>query len=198
MSPSSRRRQRSTRLTVAGALLVLAAALVAWGVLDNVPGLLAGAAVAAVVLGAAATRITYSELQQSRIDANRDRAAQAKAYLALDTRRAGDHADHVATLQGQIDQREAALRELEEAVVSAQHRAAEATRRRNAEARRADAAETEGAALGRRVDEAEERAAEAIVRLAELEQEADVLRSELTAWQAFAQTGSSDQLRKHA
>ena len=38
-SPKARRRQRSARLTTAVALLVLAAALVTWGVLDNVTGL---------------------------------------------------------------------------------------------------------------------------------------------------------------
>jgi chromosome segregation ATPase len=101
-------------------------------------------------------------------------------------------------MESQIGRREAALREIEEALVSAQHRAAEATRKRNAEARRADLAEQEGVDLSRRLEDAEERAAEAIVHLAELEQEVDVLRSELAAWQTFAQTGHPGELRRHA
>ena len=51
-------------------------------------------------------------------------------------------------------------------------------RKVNGEARRADDAEAEGIRLAVALDESEERAAEAIVRVAELEQENDVLRSE--------------------
>jgi hypothetical protein len=65
-------------------------------------------------------------------------------------------------------------------------------RRLTAVTRRADAAEAEGSRLAIALDESEERAAEAIVRVAELEDENgtlrtenDVLRSELDAaqWQ---------------
>ena len=51
-------------------------------------------------------------------------------------------------------------------------------RKVNSEARRADLAEAEGVRLTQALDESEERAAEAIVRVAELEQENDVLHSE--------------------
>ena len=197
-SPKARRRQRSTRLTVAVVLVTAAAALVLGALVLQSSLVLSVAAVAAVALGAAATRITHAELMQSRRDANQDRAAQAQAYRDLAAERADENAVHVTTLVGRVEQRETALRQLEEALVGAQRRAAEATRKRNAEARRADLAEQEGQSLTRRLEEAEERAAEAIVHLAELEQEADVLRSELAAWQTFAQTGSSDELRKHA
>jgi hypothetical protein len=58
-------------------------------------------------------------------------------------------------------------------------------RKVGAEARRADLAEAEGSRLAVALDESEQRAAEAIVRVAELEQDNDVLRSELDAahWQ---------------
>ena len=194
-SPKARRRQRSARLTTAVALLVLAAALVTWGVLDNVTGLLAGSAVIAVVLGATATRITHSELMESRRDAGRERARLAKEYVALDTARTAEHAEHAGFLSGRLADRESALHELEEALVAAQRRAADASRKLNAEARRAELAEEEGADLTRRLDEAEERAAEAVVRVAELEQEVDVLRAEVIAWQGVA---SQEDLRKHA
>jgi chromosome segregation ATPase len=185
-SPKARRRQRSTRLVTAVTLLVIAAALVTWGVLDNVPGLLAGSAVVAVLLGAVATRITHSELMESRRAAARDRAGLAKEYLDLDTWRIAEHAEAAGHLKDRLVDRESALHELEEALVAAQRRAAEATRKRDAEARRADLAEAEGTDLTRRLEDAEERAAEAIVRVAELESEVEVLQAEIMAWQGVA------------
>ena len=185
-SPKARRRQRSTRLVTAVSLLVIAAALVTWGVLDNVPGLLAGSAVVAVVLGAAATRITHSELMESRRAAGKDRARLAREYVELDAARVAEHAESAGHLTARLADRESALHELEEALVAAQRRAAEATRKRDAETRRADLAEAEGTTLTRRLDEAEERAAEAVVRVAELESEVEVLRAEILAWQGVA------------
>ncbi len=183
MSPSaSRRCQRSTRVAVAVALILVAAALVGWAVLDNVAALGSMAAIAAVVLGAAATRITYVELVQSRRDAAMDRAIQAQDYLGLATQRSAEHADQVTSLQRRIARRETALNELEEALVSAQDRAAEATRLVESETGRADAAVADSAAAALRLVAAEERAAEAIVRIAELEQEVDVVNAELVAW----------------
>ena len=196
--PKARRRQRSTRLTVAVLLITVAAGLVLGALVLRSSVVLAVAAVVAVALGAAATRITYAELVQSRRDANQDRAVQALAYRALAAERAVESDQHVRTLEGRIEQRESALRELEEALMRAQRRAAEAMRKRNVEARRADLAEQEGARLTSRFEDADERAAEAIVRLAELELEVDVLRSELSAWQAHVWTSAPADLRKHA
>ena len=68
-SPKARRRQRSTRLTLAVALVIIASVAVLGAVLAGSWGLLAIAAVLGVVLGAAATRITHSELMQARRDA---------------------------------------------------------------------------------------------------------------------------------
>jgi hypothetical protein len=53
-------------------------------------------------------------------------------------------------------------------------------RRLGTEARRAETAEAESTRLAAALDESEERGAEAIVRVAELEQESDVLRDENT------------------
>jgi len=195
MSP---RRGWPGRQVVTSDLVLAAAALVLGALVLRSLVALTVAAIAAVVLGAVATRITHAELVLSRRDAARDRVAQARAYIVIADERARENSVHVASLTGRIAERETALHELEEAVVSAQRRAAEASRRRDAEARRADVAEREGVGLTGRLEHADERAAEAIVRLAELEQEADLLRSELAAWQTFAQTGSSDELRRHA
>ena len=190
-SSSARRRQRSTRLTVAVVLLVLAGLLVAGALIAASFVLTALAAVAALVLGGAATRITHSELMQTRQDWARDRAEQAQEYRALDEKRTTEHRQYVTGLRGEAERRERAIAELEAALVQAQHRSAEATRKFNAEARRAELAEAEGVRLGSEVEAAEQRAAEAIVHLAELEQEVDVLRAELAAWQA-------QPLRQHA
>ncbi len=60
------------------------------------------------------------------------------------------------------------------------------------ESERADRAESESVVVARRAEEAEERAAEAIVRVAELEQERDLLLAELDAWR------SAPAYRRHA
>src|SRR4051794_35790821 len=91
-SPTARRRQRSTRLTVASALLMIAAVLVAAAIPTGQAVLSVLAGIAAVVLGAVATWITHSELIQSRRDAARDRATLAKKYAAQAAERAVENA----------------------------------------------------------------------------------------------------------
>lgn len=191
-SPHARRRQRSTRLTVAVVLLVLAALVVTGAVLSGSWSVTAIAAVLGVVLGAAATRITHSELMQARRDAARDRAVQADEYRSLTTARTAEHARFTATMQARLAGQETALGELEIALGSAQKRAADATRRLNAEARRAELAEREGQEVATRLEEAEKRAADAALQVGELESRIDVLQSELSAWQ------SMPEVRRHA
>ena len=89
-------------------------------------------------------------------------------------------------MQGRVGAAERAASQLEAAVVASQGRTAEAMRKLNSEARRADLAESECGRLTVALDESDERAAEAIVRVAELEQDNDGLRSELetqNSWQ---------------
>jgi chromosome segregation ATPase len=182
-SPTARRRQRSTRLTVAVALLTIAAVLVTVAFLGNVAWLQAFAAVSSVVLGAAATRITHSELLESRRDAARDRAEQARSYRELTDERTAEHARFVETMRDRAERQELALGELESALSAAQLRAADATRKASAEARRASVAEQEGRATTARLEEAEERVVQANLRVAELQTELDTTRAELVAWQ---------------
>lgn len=165
---------------VAVSLLTLAAVLVTVAFLDNVAGLQTFAAASAVVLGAAATRITHSELLQTRRDAARDRAEQAQDYRVLTERRTAEHATFVRAMQSRVDQQQVALTELEGALGEAQRRAVEATRKFNAEARRAELAEQQGREVSLRLQEAQQRAEQAASRVAELEQE-------LTAWRAEPQ-----------
>src|SRR3954471_17942366 len=166
-SPEARRRQRSTRITLAVALVAIAGAPVLGAVLTGSWALLAAAAVLGVALGAAAVRITHSELMQARRDANRDRAEEARVYHELTATRVAEHATYVVDMEHRMTAHQTTIEELEVALTSAQQRAADATRKLNAEARRADLAESEGESLARRLDEAETRAAEAILRVAE-------------------------------
>ena len=73
-------------------------------------------------------------------------------------------------------------------------RVAETTLKLGTEARRADQAESRLVEEGAKLEDAEQRAAEAIVLAAELEQEIVDLKAELTAWE----TSASMPLRKHA
>lgn len=191
-SARNRRRQRSTRLTVAAALVVLAAVVVLGAVVSGTPLLVTIAAVLAVVLGAAATRITHAELVDARREAARDRAAQAQAYRDLTSVRTAENAAFATTMQTRLEHHEGVILELEDALAAAQMRVGEATRKLSAEARRADVAEREGRDAVVRIEqsraEAEARASAAILRVAELEQQLDLVRAELTtvttAWHA--------------
>ncbi len=174
---AARRRQRSTRLTVAVGLLVVAALLVIGAIASGSTVLVTVAAVVALLAGAAATRITHSELMEARREAARDRAAQAQDYRVLTERRTAENAAFAHDMRRKIVDREHAIDVLERALSSAQKNAAEQTLKRGQEARRADTAES-----GR--DEADTRAAEAIMRVAELEAELDVMRAELDVMRA--------------
>src|SRR6476659_8217454 len=107
-APKARRRQRSVRLTLAVALLVLG------GILSGSWLTLVLAAVVGVVLGAAATRITHSELMETRREAARDRAEQAQAYRDLTVARTAEHAAYAETMQSRIAAHESAIHDLEE------------------------------------------------------------------------------------
>ena len=198
---SNRRRQRSTRLTVAVALLALAAFMVVGAIVSGSWLLVSIAAALGVILGVAATKITHAELVTARHDAARDRAEQAQAYRRLADERAAENSAFVASMLDKLSRQEVAVGELEYALTAAQQRAAEATRKLNSEARRADAAERHGREveerLSGRLAEGEELAAEAVVLVAQLEQELDVARAELvTVTQAWREAQATQ--RRHA
>ena len=114
-------------------------------------------------------------------------AADAGAVAsALADARYFEHQEFTVAMQGRVGAAERATSQLEAAVVASQGRAAEAMRKLSSEARRAHVAESECGRLTVALDESDERAAEAIVRVAELEQDNVGLRSELetqTSWQ---------------
>ena len=94
----NRRRQRSTRLVVAALLIVGSAVIVVATALTGSWLLVTVAALVAVVLGATATKITHSELMDSREEAARDRARQARAYADLTEVRTAENVEFAAGL----------------------------------------------------------------------------------------------------
>jgi len=184
-----RRRQRSARAAVACLLLAAAVLVVVGAALSGSWPMLTSAAVAAVALGAAATRIAYLEVLQSRREAATDRAELAQQYRTLTDERTGENAVFVAEMTGRIGRHEATIARLEQRLADATAEVIEAHRLLGEAVERAQRAEADGSRLAIRLEDAEERAALSIVRVAELEQELDVLTAE---WQAV------EALRKHA
>lgn len=191
-SPHARRRLRSLRLTLSFLLIVAAALIVGAAIALGSAGNIAAAAVLGVVCGAAATRLTNSELALSRIDAGRDRAGLAQDFLALGAVQAHENEAFQLAMIDRIRRREVAVDELESALTSAQRRAAEAIRQRRAETSRADSAETAAQHTAVALEEAEERAVEGLVRLAELQEELAGLRAELIVTEGELVTRQTD------
>jgi hypothetical protein len=122
---AARRRQRSVRVTVAGALLGAATAgLVATLPLSE-PAPLRVAAVVALLLVWAAARIAHQELVTTRQEHARDRARQARAYTSLLEARSVEQVALARRLAG----RERDVRELEAVIRLVERRAVHAEQR---------------------------------------------------------------------
>jgi len=184
-----RRRQRSARVAVACLLLTTGVLAVVGGALSESWTVLTVAAAVGVAMGALATRITYLEVLQSRRDAATGRAELAQEYRSLAAARTDENALFVADMTGRIGRHEATIARLEKRLVEVTAELIEAHRQHELAIERAHRAEEDGGRLATRLAEAEERAAQSILRVVELEQERDVLVAE---WQA------AENLRKHA
>ena len=176
-----RRRQRSARAAVACLLLTIGVLAVVGATLSGSWPLLTAGAGLGVALGAVATRITYLEVLQSRREAAIDRAELAQEYSALTAERTDENALFVADMTGRITRHEASIERLETRLAEATAELTEAQRLLDEAIDKTQRIEEENGRLAVRLSDAEERAAQAIVRLAELEQERDVLVAE---WQA--------------
>lgn len=169
---------------VAGALLLLAALAVAGTAPTGSWLLVLVAASVSVVLGTAAVRITYTEVLDTRRETAHERAEQAVAYRALTETRVAEQAVYVATTHATLLRHQATINRLEQRLGDAASELAAAHRELDAErATLAEATELT-ASLTARLEDAEERAAQAVIRVAELEQELDVVLAE---WQAGAE-----------
>lgn len=187
---NSRRRQRSTRVLVAVLLLLGAAAAVAGTAVTGSWLAVTVSGAVAVLLGAAATKITHSELLAARVEAARDRAVQARGYRELDTRRSAEGVEFAADMQGQLAKRDATVSRLERRLADAAQELAEARRSLTAVEEQLAYAERENATLGDRLGDAEDRATQAVVRVAELEVEVDMLTAQWEAAEAALATQS--------
>ncbi len=168
---------------VAGALLLLAALAVAGTAPTGSWLLVLVAASASVALGIAATRITYTEVLDTRRETAHERAEQASAYRAMTETRVAEQAVYVATTHATLLRHQATIDRLEQRLGDAASELAEAHRELDAERDRLAEATELTTQLTARLDDAEERAAQAVVRVAELEQELDVVLAE---WRAGA------------
>lgn len=177
-------------------------AAVTWGS----PLTIAASATCAVLLGVLATFLVYDELRLARINTNRERAGLAADYRDLAATRSNEEesfrevmVEKLGARQAEVASLQASLHELEEALSAAQRRAAEAARKHLTERRRAEAAEAAGLATAGRLEESEQRAAAAVVRVAEIEAELDALKVELDAAQAeLVAWQNAGPARKHA
>lgn len=180
-SGRARRRQRSTRLTTAAGLVGVSALLVVGAALTGAWVAVLLAAVLSVVLGAAAVRIMQTEVGDARRDAARERAQLARDYRGLAADRAEATAATLQVLTGRLADREQTVHEMTSLLAQAQAEVASTKRDLAERTSRCTELDEEQRVLSRSLDSAEDRATEAIVRLAELEQERDLLRAELTA-----------------
>ncbi|RNL62225.1 hypothetical protein EFK50_10570 [Nocardioides marmoriginsengisoli] len=124
------------------------------------PALLSVSAVAALVLGWAALRITWTEVLQSRRENASDRASTATAYRTLFSERAAEHAEFTTAMTERLAESTTTMHELQGALVKAQR---------------------ETAAMTVRAENAESAHATALVRVAELVRSIDLLRAEQEA-----------------
>ncbi|HEX6248997.1 MAG TPA: hypothetical protein VFZ64_14085 [Nocardioidaceae bacterium] len=189
----ARRRQRSVRVTVAVALLSLATLVVVLALPTQSPLWLSFSSVFALVCGALASRIVYTELLQSRQEAAADRAAQAQAYKTMFHERAAEHAEFTTAMTDRLAARDRSIKELEGTIVLAEARAIEAETRVARESRRANDAQELVAQLQ---EQLEIRKAEQADELASWEGWDGAMDAEtvvdLLAWEEKAQAGSAE------
>lgn len=118
-----RRRQRSTRVTVAISLLSVAIAAVLVSLATGSPLWLGTASVVAMALAVGAVRLMWTEVLQSRRENAADRAAAAAAYRNLFAKRAAEHAGFTTAMTERLAQAHLAAREMEGLVVQHETRA---------------------------------------------------------------------------
>lgn len=115
--PSPRRRQRSIRLTVAAALLLLASAAVIAALISQALVWVSAAAVVSLVCAFAAARIIYLEMLQDRRDFAADRVVQARSYQDLAAGRSAEHAKFSGAMTARLGERNLTIRDLEGTIV---------------------------------------------------------------------------------
>ncbi len=132
----SRRVQRSTRIALACGLLALSAILVIAAVATTVA--VAVAALGALVAGAAASRIMYAEVVQTRGEAAREHAEQARSFGTTMSRVHHEHRRFTASMGARLADRDRTITQLNGTLRLAEIRIGEAETRATREGTRAD------------------------------------------------------------
>ncbi len=145
MAAGRRQIQRSVRVTVATALMIGAVLTVC--IATAVSELLAPAAVLAAIVGAAATRIMYAEVVQTRVEAARQRVEHARSFQATMDRHHADHRVYTALMARRLGERDRAIGELGGTLRLLERRVDDAESRVRREARRANEAQERLAAV---------------------------------------------------
>ncbi len=183
------------------ALLGLATLVVVLALPTQSPLWLSFSSVFALLCGATASRIVYTELLQSRQEAAADRAAQAQAYRTMFDERAAEHAEFTTEMTDRLAARDKSIQELESTIVLAEARAIEAETRVKRESRRANEAQDLVAQLQ---EQLEIRKAEQADELASWDGWEGSMDAEtvvdLLAWEEKVQAGAAEAKsdRKHA
>jgi hypothetical protein len=196
-----RRVQRSVRVSVSALLTAVAATAVAVAVTFSTA--VAASAVFAAVAGAAAARILYAEVLQTRRSASRSRADQALATASVLARLRAEHAGEIDAWRLSVIQRDRSVRSLVARLRAADERAKSASSRAEREMRRADDAqhrltEVLDAVLARpdgvggSADE-EDEGATVLAETRELPTVVDLL-----AWEERTSGSRADRARRHA
>ena len=118
-----RRRQRSTRVTVAVSLLAVAVVAVLCSLPTQSALWIGIASVMALGLASGALRLMWTEVLQSRRENAADRAAAATAYRNLFATRAAEHAEFTTAMTERLAQAHLSQRELEGLIVQHETRA---------------------------------------------------------------------------
>jgi hypothetical protein len=182
-------------------LLALATVVVGLALPTQSPLWLSFSSVFALLCGATASRIVYTELLQSRREAAEDRAVQAQAYRVMFHERAAEHAEFTSAMTERLAARDRSIEDLEGTIVLAEARAMEAETRVKRESRRANDAQELVTQLQ---EQLEIRKAEQADELASWEGWEGVMDAEtvidLLTWEekVEAGTGDGESDRKHA
>lgn len=158
----ARRRQRSVRVSVAVALLVVATVAVLAALPTQSPLFLSISSVLALVLGWAALRMAWTEVLQSRRENSRDRAAAAAAYRTLFSQRAAEHAEFTTAMTERLAESQMSRRELEATLEVEQQRAGAAEARLTQATGRLDAAQQRVQTLERELSQRQAEEADAL------------------------------------
>lgn len=137
---SARRRQRSVRVTVAIALMVVATVIVVAALPTRSAGWMSVASVVGIVCAWAALRMMWTEVLQSRRENARDRASTAAAYKDLFSQRASEHAEFTTAMTERLADSQKVMHEIEGELIAQQRRAVTAESRLGDSNRRLDQA----------------------------------------------------------